>query len=165
MFDPRHKGAGTNDYMMPFGIFLKPTDRNIGIKGDKQMPLYAKVTNPLKFENRQELSLWLNDHIDGYREAKEEYDRIDSDYRSRYDEMDSEDTERYQELWNRWHSGEITEEEYKNAINRDNTKELLKEWHEASNKQAAVLKELIDGYMRSSEYDGIIIEKDAGKAE
>lgn len=25
VFDPRHKGAGTNDYQVPFGIFMKPS--------------------------------------------------------------------------------------------------------------------------------------------
>ena len=38
-----------------FGIFLKETDKDIGLKGKRQMPLFAKMNNPLIVENREAL--------------------------------------------------------------------------------------------------------------
>jgi hypothetical protein len=163
VFDPRHKGSGTNDYLMPFGIFLKPTDRNIGINGKKQMPLYAKINNPLRFADREELQNWLDENIVGYKAAREGYERIDKDFKKRFDEQEEQETERYTELWNRWKAGEISEEEYQQKISEtDGTQALLDEWKEAVNKQSAVMKELVDAYMRDSEYDGIIVNNDRG---
>ena len=37
VFDTRHKGAGTGDDETPFGIFLKRTARDIGVRGKNQM--------------------------------------------------------------------------------------------------------------------------------
>lgn len=37
IFDVKHKGAGTSDSDTPFGIFLKPTDTDIGLNGKKQI--------------------------------------------------------------------------------------------------------------------------------
>ena len=37
IFDVKHKGAGTSDSDTPFGIFLKPTDADIGLNGKKQI--------------------------------------------------------------------------------------------------------------------------------
>ena len=36
VFDPKHSGAGSSDQQTPFGIFMKTSDKNIGVKGDKQ---------------------------------------------------------------------------------------------------------------------------------
>ena len=44
-FDPHRKGAGTNDDETPFGIFMKPEDNDIGLKGKK--------TNGTVCEDRQ----------------------------------------------------------------------------------------------------------------
>ena len=163
VFNPRHRGSGTSDPVMPFGIFIKPTDKNIGIPGDKQMALYARIDNPIRFADRTEMSDWLDNNVEGYKEAREEYERIDKEYQSRFDELDAEDTNKYDELWNQWKAGEISEEEYQRKIDEiDSTQLLLDEWKDAINKQAAVMKELVDAYMRGSEYDGVIIDKDNG---
>ncbi len=55
VFDTKHPGAGTGDYETPFGIFMKPSDADIGLKGQKQMQLYARISNPLIVETREEL--------------------------------------------------------------------------------------------------------------
>lgn len=163
VFNPRHRGSGTSDPVMPFGIFIKPTDKNIGIPGDKQMALYARIDNPIRFAGRTEMSDWLDNNVENYKEAREEYERIDKEYQSRFDELDAEDTNKYDELWNQWKAGEISEEEYQRKIDEiDSTQPLLDEWKDAINKQAAVMKELVDAYMRGSEYDGVIIDKDNG---
>lgn len=163
VFNPRHHGAGTNDNQMPFGVYLKPTDSNIGVQGERQMALFADIKNPLHFADRTALSSWLVDNVPGYREAKAEYERIDREYDNRFEALYSADGEKYDDLWERWHNGEISEEEYQRAIDEvDSTQPLLDEWHEAENRQSAVMKNLVDDYMRASEYDGIVIDNDEG---
>ena len=163
VFNPRHHGAGTNDNQMPFGVYLKPTDSNIGVQGERQMALFADIKNPLHFADRTALSSWLVDNAPGYREAKAEYERIDREYENRFEALYSADGEKYDELWERWRNGEISEEEYQRAIDEvDSTQPLLDEWYEAENRQSAVMKNLVDDYMRGSKYDGIVIDNDEG---
>lgn len=44
-----------NEDGTPFGIFMKPTSEDIGLKVRKQMVLYARIVNPLVVDNRAEL--------------------------------------------------------------------------------------------------------------
>lgn len=44
VFDTRREGAGSRDEGTPFGIFLKSSDRGIGLSGKFQMGLYADIT-------------------------------------------------------------------------------------------------------------------------
>lgn len=161
VFDPRHKGSGTNDYQLPFGIFMKPTARNIGLGGEKQMPLYANIRKPLRVENRQVLSALLKSKVEGYKEALAEYEKIDRDYSKKFDEAMKFDHDRDVENWNKWKAGEMTEEEYQNAVS-DTAEDVINQWKEAQGKPISEMKELLDNYFRNSEYDGIWIARDEG---
>ncbi len=57
-------------------------DKNIGINGDNQMALYAKMNNPLRFADRHELTELLDNNVEDYKAAREEYERIDRGYQS-----------------------------------------------------------------------------------
>ena len=72
VFDTKHTGAGEFDSKMPTGIFMKPTSDNIGLRGNKQMALYANIRNPLTVNNRAELVRFYEKNIDGYKEARED---------------------------------------------------------------------------------------------
>lgn len=80
VFDTKHTGAGEFDSEMPTGIFMKPTSDNIGVSGNKQMALYANIRNPLTVNNRAELVRFYEQNIDGYKEARENINDIDSEY-------------------------------------------------------------------------------------
>ena len=80
VFDTKHTGAGEFDSEMPTGIFMKPTNSNIGLSGNKQMALYANIRNPLTVNNRAELVRFYEQNIDGYKEARENINDIDSEY-------------------------------------------------------------------------------------
>ena len=153
VFDPRHKGAGANDYQLPFGIFMKPSARDIGVGGKKQMALYANIRRPLRVENRQALSRLLQSNVEGYREALAEYEKIDREYSKKFDEAMKFDHDRDVENWNKWKAGEMTEEEYQNAVS-DTAEDVINQWREAQGKPVSEMKELLDNYFRNSEYDG-----------
>ncbi|WP_449074398.1 LPD23 domain-containing protein [Ruminococcus sp.] len=80
VFDTKHTGAGEFDSEMPTGIFMKPTNSNISLSGNKQMALYANIRNPLTVNNRAELVRFYEQNIDGYKEAREDINNIDSEY-------------------------------------------------------------------------------------
>lgn len=80
VFDTKHTGAGEFDSEMPTGIFMKPTSDNIGLRGNKQMALYENIRNPLTVNNRAELVRFYEKNIDGYKEARENINDIDSEY-------------------------------------------------------------------------------------
>jgi hypothetical protein len=147
---------------MPTGIFMKPTNSNIGLSGNKQMALYANIRNPFIVNSRKELVDFYIKNIDGYSDAKNEVKRIDSEYKQKFqDEMKRENQE-YQKLWVARKNGEISEEEYQKAVSRDALDDLLEEWHNKVNEASKKAKSLIDDYFRNSNYDGVIVNNDVG---
>ena len=162
VFDTKHTGAGEFDSEMPTGIFMKPTNSNIGLSGNKQMALYANIRNPFIANSRKELVDFYIKNIDGYSDAKNEVKRIDSEYKQKFqDEMKRENQE-YQKLWVARKNGEISEEEYQKAVSRDALDDLLEEWHNKANEASKKAKSLIDDYFRNSNYDGVIVNNDVG---
>ena len=162
VFDTKHTGAGEFDSEMPTGIFMKPTSDNIGLRGKKQMALYANIRNPFIANSREELVDFYIKNIDGYSDAKNEVKRIDSEYKQKFqDEMKRENQE-YQKLWVARKNGEISEEKYQKAVSRDALDDLLEEWHNKVNEASKKAKSLIDDYFRNSNYDGVIVNNDVG---
>ena len=162
VFDTNKKGAGEFDSEMPTGIFMKPTNSNIGLSGNKQMALYANIRNPLTVNNRAELVRFYEQNIDGYKDAKDYISNIDSEYKKKFEYEQINENKNYQKLWNAKKSGEITEEDYQKALERDVLVKLVKEWHNKVNEASKEAKSLIDDYFRSSDYDGVIVNSDVG---
>lgn len=162
VFDANKKGAGEFDSEMPTGIFMKPTSDNIGVSGNKQMALYANIRNPLTVNNRAELVRLYEKNIDGYKEAREDINNIDSEYEQKYENAEASEDEEYSKLWNDRKQGTITEEEYQKAIESNALDELEEEWRNKANEASKKAKSLIDDYFRNSNYDGVIVNNDVG---
>lgn len=162
VFDTKHTGAGAFDSEMPTGIFMKPTSDNIGLSGNKQMALYANIRNPLTVNNRAELVRFYEQNIDGYKEAREDINNIDSEYEQKYENAEAEADAEYSKLWTAREQGKITEDEYQKAIESNKLDELEEEWHNKANEASKKAKSLIDDYFRNSNYDGVIVNNDVG---
>ena len=138
----RHSVAGKHDYLTPFGVFLKPTDKSIGI-GKKQMALYADIKNPLEVADRDALADWLRKNIkgfDGFERFEKEGDEIENSLRTESDRLMlegkfKESTEKYEEFL---------------KVRKRNFNAL------------ATIKKNLDKKMRKTGYDGIHIIKDEG---
>lgn len=78
-FDTESKGAGQFDYVTPAGIFVKPDDRDIGLKGKKQMALYADIKNPLYVYDRSQLERYYEKNIEDYSKLKAKINQINRD--------------------------------------------------------------------------------------
>ena len=162
VFDTKHTGAGEFDSEMPTGIFMKPTSDNIGLSGNKQMALYANIRNPLTVNNRAELVRFYEKNIDGYKDAREDINNIDSEYEQKYENAEASEDEEYSKLWKDRKQGTITEEEYQKAIESNKLDELEEEWRNKANEASKKAKSLIDDYFRTSNYDGVIVNNDVG---
>ena len=163
-FDPRHPGAGTSDHMTPFGIFLKPTPNDIGLRGKLQIPLFASIRNPLVFENRTDLVRWLEENVPGYKAGADRLKDIDWEYGRKNDKAWEEDEKVFLDLREQRINKEITEEEFHRRFDeyQSESQKVLDEWSEASRELAVQMKDMIGTYLRGSGYDGVHIRKDAG---
>lgn len=163
-FNTDNQGAGKYDHETPTGIFLKPDDRDIGLNGKQQMSLLANMQNPLHFADRNSLSYFWKKNIPGYADIVQQISENDIEYQSMYDEADKRDTEVYIKLRRDWRSGAINQEQFEKAIEdvENEAGQVLKEWENVNNALRLDAKSLIDAYMQSSGYDGVIIDRDAG---
>lgn len=161
-FDTKQKGSGEFDSEMPTGIFMKPTNNDIGVGGNIQMPLYASIKNPLIVNNRGELVKFYDKNVQGYTKAKSAIDSVNEEYKTKFNEEMKRENEEYQKLWNAKKNGEISEEEYQKSISRDALDEIMEEWENKVNDASHNAKALIDDYFKNSNYDGVIVNNDVG---
>ena len=161
-FDTQREGAGARDNETPHGIFLKPTDENIGLKGDKQMRLYANITNPLKFYTRADAQWYWKHNIDGYADILAQIAVNDRVYNEQFEE--AFDLKR---LARRRRNTELSEMERKeiDALYEESEAEsqkVLDEWKDANTALDKKAKALIDEYLKDNGYDGVFLLEDQG---
>ncbi|MEE1046341.1 MAG: hypothetical protein U0M60_02835 [Clostridia bacterium] len=164
VFDTRHEGAGTRDEETPFGVFLKPTKENIGIKGEIQMPLYARITNLLEASDRGELVSKLKGLSDKYAELYDAHKKLDAKFKKEFDKA-AEDFKNYLIQWRKENP-----EASRRAIYEDENFEkmygaeekVLEEWGKEARALELEMKEEITAALKHAEYDGVHIKNDAG---
>ena len=164
VFDTRHQGAGSRDNSTPFGIFLKSSDRDIGLKGKHQMELYANITNPLYAKNREELTYKLLKLSNEYEAIKAEIDTLDATYHEKFEQA----KKALRNFMTKWRS------ENPNASRRalydveefntlyDAEDEVVEEWTRKANQLSWRAKSAITEALRNAGYDGVILSTDAG---
>ena len=164
VFDPRHKGAGTNDDETPFGIFMKPTDADIGLKGKKQMALYARIVNPLMAKDRADLVHQLKSMSSKYAELLKERDALSVEYKQKIEDA-AEAWGKYAKEYRQNHPDATRAAIYEDAEFKklyDAEDVLTEEWIEKADALAIACKEEITKTLEANNYDGVIIENDQG---
>lgn len=164
IFDPRHEGAGTRDSDTPFGIFLKSSDKNIGLQGSKQMALYADIKNPLTVENREQLINELQKLSDGYSQALVEHQMLDAEYKRKSDNAIKEMRE-YMVQWrkdNPGASGRALYDDNRFMQLFDAEDNITSEWERKAREIELRSKEAITKDLEKHGYDGVIIQLDKG---
>lgn len=162
-FNTDNEVAGKFDWELPTGIFLKPSNKDIGLKGKKQMELFAKAENPLHFKDRAEAREFWSGNIDGYRQAAEEVEKIDNEYREKDDDAIME-LQSYMRQWKMENPNAdkrdiYTDTKYQKLADKESA--IMDEWEAKSDKASIKAKRLINDFMAESGYDGILIEHDA----
>ena len=164
IFDPRHEGAGTRDSDTPFGIFLKSSDKNIGLKGNRQMALYADIKTPLTVQNREQLIHELQKLSNGYAQALAEHQTLDAEYRKKTDNAIRELRE-YMVQWRRENPDASRTALYDDSrFNQlfDAEDNLTNEWESKAREIELRSKEAITRDLEAAGYDGVIIQQDVG---
>ena len=164
VFDTRHSGAGTHDSGTPFGVFLKGSDRDIGLKGKKQMALYARITNPLQVENRTELTKLIRGMSPEYDSLIKQYDALNSEYKAKTDETITA-FKQYLIDWRRSNpnadSRALYEVQEFNALYEAEDK-LVDEWTKKADSLSVKAKEAMTKALRDNGYDGVFLKNDEG---
>lgn len=161
VFDPHHEGAGTEDSETPSGVFLKPTSEDIGLRGKRQMELYANITAPLTVRNRAELAFWYREHVHGYRAAEERIREIEETFGAEYEAAEERSDAWYEENYEAFTAGKISEEEAEAHVTGE-LDEILGRWKLAEAEARRAAKTLLDDYFSGSDYDGLHLLEDAG---
>lgn len=164
VFDSKHKGAGAGDDETPFGIFLKRTPRNIGVRGEKQMELYADIRNPLRVRDRTELVSKLRELSVDYARLKDESAQIDKEYGAKFEEAKNA----FKSFLIQWRKNNpdappraaYDADEFDAAFNAEDN--VVKEWTRAKDELALRAKTSITQALRDNGYDGVILENDKG---
>lgn len=164
VFDTEHKGAGTGDDETPFGVFLKKTSRDIGVRGKKQMQLYANIQNPLRVDNREQLVQSLARMSEEYASLKAESGNIDKEYGAKFEKA----KRAFVDFLTRWRKenpdaparAAYNAEGFDAAFNAED--EVVKEWTKKQDALALKAKKAATAALRENGYDGVFLEKDQG---
>ena len=164
VFDTKHKGAGAGDDETPFGIFLKRTPRNIGVRGEKQMELYADIRNPLRVRDRTELVSKLRELSADYARLKDESAQIDKEYGAKFEEAKNA----FKSFLIQWRKNNpdappraaYDADGFDAAFNAEDN--VVKEWTRAKDELALRAKTSVTQALRDNGYDGVILENDKG---
>lgn len=164
VFDTKHKGAGAGDDETPFGIFLKRTPRNIGVRGEKQMELYADIRNPLRVRDRTELVSKLRELSVDYARLKDKSAQIDKEYGAKFEEAKNA----FKSFLIQWRKNNpdappraaYDADGFDAAFNAEDN--VVKEWTRTKDELALRAKTSITQALRDNGYDGVILENDKG---
>lgn len=164
VFETRREGAGTRDNGTPFGIFLKSSNKDIGLRGKKQMALYARIENPLRAKNRSELLKAMQSMSSEYAEIINRHEALDREYKEKTQSAMKE-FKNYMIEWRADNPGVDSRALYDDAkfnelFEAEDT--LASEWTEKADMLSTKAKEALTKALESNGYDGVILERDDG---
>lgn len=164
VFETRREGAGTRDNGTPFGIFLKSSNKDIGLRGKKQMALYARIENPLRAKNRSELLKAMQSMSSEYAEIINRHEALDREYKEKTQSAMRE-FKNYMIEWRADNPGVDSRALYDDAkfnelFEAEDT--LASEWTEKADMLSTKAKEALTKALESNGYDGVILERDDG---
>lgn len=164
IFDTKHEGAGTRDSDTPFGIFMKSSNKNIGLNGNKQMALYADIKKPLIVENREQLINELQKLSSEYAQALAEHQRLDAEYKQKSNDAIKE-LRNYMVQWRKENPDASKTALYDDSkFNQlfDAEDNITDEWESKGREIELRSKKAITRDLETAGYDGIIIQQDKG---
>lgn len=164
VFDTHREGAGAYDSGTPYGVFLKSTQNDIGLRGKKQMELYANITNPLKVSDREHLEYELSKMSPEYESVLAEYKVKDAEWLKKSKEAEN-NTSKYMTEWveknpNRDRRDIYDDKKYQELSDIEDG--IIDKWGDEINKLSVKAKEIITKTLKDNGYDGVIIKEDKG---
>lgn len=164
VFDTKQKGAGTSDNETPFGVFMKSSDKDIGLRGKTQMALYADIKNPLIANNRHDLTAQLRRISPEYSVLLDENSRLDEEYQIKFDQARNA-VRNFRLQWRKDNPEADSRSLYDvKAYNELDDKEdqIIEEWKTKADNLSTQAKTVLTRALRSAGYDGVILHNDVG---
>lgn len=164
VFDTRRSGAGSRDEKTPFGIFLKSSDTDIGLRGKKQMELYANIENPLVAQNREDLTYQLRRLSPEYNDLILEHEALDNEYHQKFEDAKT-DLRNFMTEWRKNNPDASRRAlydvpEFDRLYNAEDS--IIEEWTEKADTLSTQAKEVLTQALRDVGYDGVFLYNDAG---
>ena len=164
VFDPRHEGAGTRDNGTPFGIFLKTSSRDIGLRGKNQMELYANIRNPLEVQGREDLTNTLRKMSPAYDRILQEHKALDAEYKKKSSEAMTA-LKDFMVSWRAEHKGEDSRKlydvpEFNELFDAEDI--IAEEWTSKADELSTKAKGILTRTLVDNGYDGVILHNDVG---
>lgn len=153
-FNTDNESAGQYDDETPTGLFFKTTPEDIGLDGKKQMGLFIRSSRMIEFANREEIRKYWDEHVPGYKELRQKMDAEDRRLEQEYKEIDARWDAYYDEHYDAFVANDPTVTTELHQI----TKELdafLEKWENDLHPIRRQLKEMINSYVRTADFDGI----------
>lgn len=152
------RSAGVSDATMPEGIFLKETDADIGLPGKNQLQLDAKLNNPLRVLNRDDLKaklIAMNPKVAKYLRAENDIDNL---YEKLSEEAQTAVDKAYEKMY--YDKSDANKKAFAEAIEKMNG--IIPEWREKIRENAAASQKEIKKLLKENGYDGMIMDEDRG---
>lgn len=164
VFETRRSGAGSRDEKTPFGIFLKSSDTDIGLRGKKQMELYANIENPLVAQNREDLTYQLRRLSPEYNDLILEHEALDNEYHQKFEDAKT-DLRNFMTEWRKNNPDASRRAlydvpEFDRLYNAEDS--IIEEWTEKADTLSTQAKEVLTQALRDAGYDGVFLYNDAG---
>lgn len=164
VFDPRHEGAGTRDNGTPFGIFLKTSSRDIGLRGKTQMELYANIRNPLEVHGREDLTNTLRKMSPEYDQILQKHKALDAEYKKKSSEAMTA-LKDFMVSWRAEHKGEDSRKlydvpEFNELFDAEDI--IAEEWASKADELSTKAKGILTRTLVDNGYDGVILHNDVG---
>lgn len=164
IFNPLHKGAGTSDSGTPFGIFLKSSNADIGLRGKKQMRLYANIENPLIANSREDLNYKLRRLSSEYEQITTRLAEINGEYQQKVNDANAAWND-YVAEWRKNNPTASRKEIYNDpefVRISDAEEAIIEEWEAEGDKVSQEAKRALTSALRDAGYDGVFLLNDAG---
>lgn len=143
--------ARATDNEMPDGVFMKPHNRNIGVGGPAQIPLYVRMENPITFATRSEMVEFicgLSEKYCALTRFADEHDKARGrEFKEEYDLTSTPPS--------------VGRSEFRERIDR--SKKFIDAWHHENMANAAPARAEATRALRAAGYDGVIVLKDQGR--
>lgn len=152
------RNAGVSDATMPEGIFLKETNADIGLPGKNQLQLDAKLNNPLRVMNRDDLKaklMAMNPKVAKYLRAENDIDNL---YEKLSEEAQTAVDKAYEKMY--YDKSDANKKAFAEATEK--MKDIIPEWREKIRENAATSQKEIKKLLKDNGYDGMIMDEDRG---
>ena len=159
-FDTNARKNSAGDSEMPVGVFLKPDDRDIGLRGKKQMGLFAKASNIKRFKNRAEVREFVRNN-EAYDSAQKTIHSNDVQFGKEFEEVEKKIDALYSSLWHMRGSIKISENKEYQAL-QEKSSAILKKWTNANDALGEKARNILTGELKRLGFDGVYVDEDSG---